>query len=437
MANVTTVWFPQISSINGYIYIASLPALTNLSDFELVPYGPSSSTAVLITGTSITSLALSSNPFDGKNGTFLPYGEIRITDNPNLANLSLAFGAVTGSFNVSAQNISSDIVSIGGSFELFGCSRFYSSTFSCLSPNCTLVSVLPVGEVTGDIYVHDTQLTAIEIPQSAKALGLDISNNLLLTSLSSVVCPGQCFVLMGNATASNNNLTSLSGGILIQNNPLLANVLLPSLQTIGGAFTAKNNTLLKVLDGFPSLQTISGSVDLQGDFSEVEFPQLEKGFNGFTLISSNSSLNCSSLDNYYQTQVIRGAYNCTGLYGTSSTSTNTTSPAPRSGSSKLSTGAKAGIGIGVGIAVIALLALGVWLILKKFKVVKRTEGVGMGTDDKKQELPQGRHHEKTELEAREDPGEMDGSTVSWVAGSGEERATTIPRKPVPERHGVL
>lgn len=158
------------------------------------PYGSIYSTAVFVTGTNITSLALSSNSFDRKNGTPLPYGNIRVTDNPNLANLSLALKAVTGSFSVSARNISSDVISIGGNFELFGCSRFHSGILSCLSgPNCTSasVSILPLGEVTSDIYIHDTQLTAIKIPQSTKELGLDISNNPLLTNLSSVVCPGQ------------------------------------------------------------------------------------------------------------------------------------------------------------------------------------------------------------------------------------------------------
>lgn len=156
---------------------------------------------------------------------------------------------------------------------------------------------------------------------------------------------------------------------------------------------------------------------------------MEKAFNGFTLVSSNSSLNCSGLDNYYQTQLIRGAYNYTSLHGTSSTSpsnsTNTTSPATHSKSSKLSTGAKAGIGVGVAVAVIALLAFGVYLFLKKFKVEKRVEGgegeaVGMGAsaDDKKPELPQGRYHEKTELEVKEDPGELRGNSVPWVKGSG-------------------
>jgi hypothetical protein len=84
------------------------------------------------------------------------------------------------------------------------------------------------------------------------------------------------------------------------------------------------------------------------------------------------------------------------------------------------------------------LALGIYLFLKKFKVQKKTEGEGtsMNADVKKPELPQGGHHEKTELEAKDDPGEMDGTTVSWVTGSGKERGP-IPRKPVPERHEIL
>jgi hypothetical protein len=156
------------------------------------------------------------------------------------------------------------------------------------------------------------------------------------------------------------------------------------------------------------------------------------------VVSSNSSLNCSELDRYYSTQLIRGAYNCTGLHGNSaispSNATNTTSPVAAK-SSKLSTGAKAGIGVGVGVAVVvAALALGIYLFLKKFKVQKRSEGeegTGPSADDKKAELPQGGHHEKTELEAKEDPGELQGNSVPWFEGT-EESIVTIPRKPVPQ-----
>ncbi|KAF8856868.1 hypothetical protein BDZ45DRAFT_745052 [Acephala macrosclerotiorum] len=421
MADVTTVWLPQLSSVNRLIQIASLPALTNLSDFEL------ESSSVFVTGTNITSLALSSNSPNGSNGTSISFGSIQITDNPNLVNLSLALPVMMGDFNVSAQNISSDIMSIGGSFELFGCSRFDSRDHICFSQNCTPEQnsgLLPLSAVTGGIHIHDTQLTAIQIPQSSRATSLDISNNPLLVNLTSTDCSyAECSVAIGDTSIKYNNLTSVSGVIRIQNNPLLANLLLPDLLTIGDNFTIKNNPSLKQLDGF-----------------SVDFPQLEKAFNGFTLITSKNSLNCSELDNYYSSTLIRGTYKCTGLHDTSATSssnsTNTTSPSTQPKSSKLPTGAKAGIG--VGIAVIALLALGIYLFLKKFKVQKRTEGEGTSTnaDVKKPELPQGGHHEKTELEAKEDPGEMDGTTVSWVTGSGKERGT-IPRKPVPERHEML
>jgi hypothetical protein len=167
---------------------------------------------------------------------------------------------------------------------------------------------------------------------------------------------------------------------------------------------------------------------------------LEKVFNGFTVVSSNGSLNCSELDHYYSTQLIRGAYNCAGPSVTPaippSNATNTTLPAPaQAKASKLSTGAKAGIGIGVGVAFLAAAsALGNFLFLKKFRIQKRSkreERTGTNADDKKPELPQGGYHEKTELEVNENPGELQGNSVSGLESSGELRVM-IPRKPVPQ-----
>ncbi|CZR63789.1 uncharacterized protein PAC_13686 [Phialocephala subalpina] len=308
-SNLTRVILPQLRTIVS-------PSFTSIEVSTMANrttiYSTAQTSAVFVTGTNITSLALYSNAFDTDprwNGTSMPYGLVQATDNPNLANFSLSFKAMTGqpTLGQSAATESSNFWK-----------RFY--------------------------------------------------------------CQEQSF-----------------------------------------------------LDGFSSLQTVRGRVDLQEDFLVVELPQLEKAFNGFSLVSSNSSLNCSTLNAYYQTQIIRGAYNCTGLHGTSN-STNTTSPGFHS-KSKPSTGAKTGIGVGVGVTFIAMLALGIYLFLKKFKVEKRSEEDETRTkaDVKKPELPQGGHHEKMELEAKEDPGEMDGSTVSWVRGEGDEIVAT-PRKPVPGRH---
>jgi hypothetical protein len=74
-----------------------------------------------------------------------------------------------------------------------------------------------------------------------------------------------------NTTINLDNLTSIAGALTIQDNPFLANVQLPNLQTIGNAFTVKNNPSLELLDTFSSLQTIGGSVDLQGNLSVYVF----------------------------------------------------------------------------------------------------------------------------------------------------------------------
>jgi hypothetical protein len=96
----------------------------------------------------------------------------------------------------------------------------------------------------------------------------------LLRSLSSGVCrcsDSEATVEVGNTTIKLENLTSVAGAFTIQDNPLLDTVLMPTLQTIGDAFTIKNNPSLKLLDGFSSLQTISRSIGLEGNFSVYVF----------------------------------------------------------------------------------------------------------------------------------------------------------------------
>jgi hypothetical protein len=111
MANLTTIWFPQLYSVAGAIYIHSLPALTDLSDFHFSTNTFVADSGVSVIGTNITSLTLFSNFFYALvgpyrwNGSSVPYGNIQVTDNPNLITLDLFLEAVTYNLNVSAQNI--------------------------------------------------------------------------------------------------------------------------------------------------------------------------------------------------------------------------------------------------------------------------------------------------------------------------------------------
>jgi hypothetical protein len=63
------------------------------------------------------------------------------------------------------------------------------------------------------------------------------------------------------------NLTS-TGGLVFDDNGLLTNISLPSLESVKGTFQIANNTALKKVDGFPNLKSVTGALDFSGNFSE-------------------------------------------------------------------------------------------------------------------------------------------------------------------------
>ena len=64
------------------------------------------------------------------------------------------------------------------------------------------------------------------------------------------------------------NLTKVTNDVSFINNKKLANISMPVLETIGGGLTIQNNTALETIDGFPELDTVSGAINLLGDFSK-------------------------------------------------------------------------------------------------------------------------------------------------------------------------
>lgn len=67
---------------------------------------------------------------------------------------------------------------------------------------------------------------------------------------------------------SANNLTKVTNDVSFINNKNLANISMPLLESIGGGLSIKNNTALETIDGFPLVETVSGGIDLYGDFNK-------------------------------------------------------------------------------------------------------------------------------------------------------------------------
>jgi len=71
------------------------------------------------------------------------------------------------------------------------------------------------------------------------------------------------------------NLT-FAGGIVIVDNTQLTNISMPLLTIINGTngtYQIANNTLLKAIDGFETLTTVTGGLDFIGNFTEYAFSQ--------------------------------------------------------------------------------------------------------------------------------------------------------------------
>ncbi|KAK3722728.1 cell wall protein Ecm33 [Vermiconidia calcicola] len=84
------------------------------------------------------------------------------------------------------------------------------------------------------------------------------------------------------------NLTVSGGGIAFVSNERLTNISMPSLRQVGGGLQVANNTRLDSVDGFPRLQRVGGAIDFNGDFEDVQLPQLDDVRGAFNLQSEQN-----------------------------------------------------------------------------------------------------------------------------------------------------
>jgi len=103
-----------------------------------------------------------------------------------------------------------------------------------------------------------------------------------------------------------------------------------SLTTVGGLQIA-NNSELVTINGFEKLKTVTGALDVTGNYSDAEFPALTRVDGAFHMVSS-SNFSCTHF-NSIRSQDFLGTYTCTP------TSSNVQSGTGSSGGSSTSSGA--------------------------------------------------------------------------------------------------
>lgn len=134
------------------------------------------------------------------------------------------------------------------------------------------------GDATGAIDIGANDVSSggqtINFPKLATASQITIRNasNIELPVLANV---SQNLGFYGNLVKNIAlpNLT-FAGGIVIVDNTQLTNISMPMLTTINGTngtYQIANNTMLKAIDGFEDLSTVTGGLDFTGNFTEYVF----------------------------------------------------------------------------------------------------------------------------------------------------------------------
>lgn len=204
---LSSLSFPQLTIVDSLNFTA-LPALQQLSFGNT---GITQAGSILISNTGLSSLSGISN--------LETVTTVNINNNANLQNISLAITSIKGALAIEAND---------------GYQSGLSTSF----------------------------------PQLETAMNLTFRNcsSVMLPSLANV---SQYLGFYGNTmqTFSAPNLTT-TGGLVFVDNTALTNISFPSLTAVNGSFQIANNTMLKQVNNFAQLQTVTGGLDMNGNFTE-------------------------------------------------------------------------------------------------------------------------------------------------------------------------
>ncbi|KAI9642959.1 cell wall protein Ecm33 [Ciborinia camelliae] len=204
--------------------------------------------------------------------------------------------------------------------------------------------------------------TLLNIDSNGKNLDCSFPNliwaaNMTFRNVSSVSIPSLA-VVNGSLGFYENYFTGLSapnltsvgntangqGGLAFVANPSLANITMPLLSTVGGAFQIANNSGLDAIN-FQSLADVGGAIDFSGNFTTPELPKLNDVKGGFNM-QSTTSIDCSGFKAEHDSGNIQGTYTCkTTANAQSGTGSSTSSGTSSSSSSTASKGAAVSYGV--------------------------------------------------------------------------------------------
>ena len=203
----STFSMPQIESVSQ-LNLTALPALQQLS---FGGTGITKASSVLITNTGLSTL----QGLDQLSSV----DSFNVNNNPALQNISLQVTNIKNALNIEAND--------GFQSGLTTSFPMLESAMNMTFRNCSTVSLPALANVTQYLGFYGNTMQSFAAP----------------------------------------NLTT-TGGLVFVDNVELTNVSIPNLLSVNGSYQIANNTLLKKIDGFQKLSTITASLDFNGNFTE-------------------------------------------------------------------------------------------------------------------------------------------------------------------------
>jgi len=149
------------------------------------------------------------------------------------------------------------------------------------------------------------------------------------------------------------------GDITFANNDDLTNVSMPLLTTIFGTLQFVNDTSIQQIEGFPTLSSVRGSIDISGSFENASFPDVTDIRGSFNC-QTTSPFDCTAF-NALQNSVVKGNFECTGKAAdpgpAGTTPTTTGSSSSSTGGTKSAAGRLTATNSFSAIAAVALFAV--------------------------------------------------------------------------------
>lgn len=202
--------------------------------------------------------------------SIMEVGNIAFTDLPELQTLDFATGIVTADQVVITNT---GLRSLEG-VELTACNSLDISH----NPRLISIDLAGITNMTEDVVIFDNGPglnVDLKLLKSSSGINVQAAASLNVPSLDTITGPlGLSYNTFRSFSAPSLTLVM---EIAISNNPLLNNLSFPLLSEITGDLTITNNSRLSSISGFPELITISGNLNLTGQFSRyVELKRVRR-----------------------------------------------------------------------------------------------------------------------------------------------------------------